>query len=172
VFLHTFEYYDPEHKTSLNGRSRIITLELSKLDKVIVKPIGEMTASEHWAVFFRYLTDKSKRKTINEIVEQEEGIAMASEVLMNISKDEAERARLMSEFKFQMDTQSKIGHAKREGRLEGRREGRQEGRQEGQREIARKMKARGRPLEEIVEDTGLTEAQIQGLECIPEAIIR
>jgi predicted transposase/invertase (TIGR01784 family) len=122
VFLHNFQYYDPEHKTSLNGRSRIITLELSKLDKVIAKPIGEMTAPEHWAVFFRYLTDKSKRRTINEILEQEEGIAMASEVLMTISKDEAERARLMSEFKYQMDTQSKIGHARREGRREASRE--------------------------------------------------
>jgi hypothetical protein len=40
VFLHTFEYYDSEHKTSLNGRSRIITLELSKLGKVITKPRG------------------------------------------------------------------------------------------------------------------------------------
>jgi hypothetical protein len=73
---------------------------------------------EHWGVFFRYLTDKSKRRTINEILEQEEGIAMASEVLMSISKDEAERARLMSEFKYQMDTQSKIGYARREGRKE------------------------------------------------------
>ncbi|MDR2177779.1 MAG: Rpn family recombination-promoting nuclease/putative transposase, partial [Treponema sp.] len=122
VFLHTFEYYDPEHKTSLSGRSRIITLELSKLDKVVTKPIGKMTAAEHWGVFFRYLPDKNKRRIINEILEQEEGIAMASEVLMSISKDEAERARLMSEFKYQMDTQSKIGHARREGKLEGREE--------------------------------------------------
>jgi hypothetical protein len=57
-------------------------------------------------------------RIINEILEQEEGIAMASEVLMSISRDEAERARLMSEFKYQMDTQSKIGYARREGREE------------------------------------------------------
>jgi hypothetical protein len=115
VFFHTFEYYDPVHKISLNGRSRIITLELSKLDKVVEKPIEAMTTPEHWAVFFRYLTDKSKRRKINEIVEQEEGIAMASEVLMTISKDEIERARLMSEYKYAVDTQSKVVHAKREG---------------------------------------------------------
>jgi predicted transposase/invertase (TIGR01784 family) len=151
VFLHTFEYYDPEHKTPLNGRSRIITLELSKLDKVSTKPPVEMTAPELWAVFFRYLTDKSKRQTINEILEQEEGIAMASEVLMSISKDEAERARLMSEFKYQMDTQSKIGYARREGRLEGREE------------VARRLKSRGRPLSEIAEDTGLDIAVISEL---------
>ena len=48
IILHTFEYYDHEHGVSLNGRSRIITLELSKLDKVVEKPIKEMGAPEHW----------------------------------------------------------------------------------------------------------------------------
>ncbi|MCL2805820.1 MAG: hypothetical protein FWD26_07770, partial [Treponema sp.] len=61
VVFHTFEYYDPEHNISLNGKSRIITVELSKLDKVIEKPVKAMTSAEHWAVFFQYLTDKSKR---------------------------------------------------------------------------------------------------------------
>jgi hypothetical protein len=41
---------------------------------------------------------------------------MASEVLMSISKDEIERARLMSEYKYVVDTQSKVVHARREGR--------------------------------------------------------
>jgi predicted transposase/invertase (TIGR01784 family) len=76
---------------------------------------------------------------------------MASEVLMSISKDEAERARLMSEFKYQMDTQSKIGHARREGR------------QEGREEVARRLKSRGHPLSEIAEDTGLDIAVIREL---------
>jgi hypothetical protein len=86
-FLHQFEYYDPLRGVSLGGRSRIITVELSKLDPVIEKSTREMTAPEHWAVYFRYLTDKAKRRKINEILELEEGIAMASEVLMTISKE-------------------------------------------------------------------------------------
>jgi predicted transposase/invertase (TIGR01784 family) len=122
VILHTFEYYDRENGVALNGRSRIITLELSKLDKVIEKPTRDMSAPEHWGIFFRYLTDKAKRGKINEIIEYEEGIAMASEVLMTISKDEVERARLMSGYKYQLDLQSKITYAKREGKLEGRQE--------------------------------------------------
>ena len=110
-FFHRFEYFDPEHDISLNGRSRIITLELSKLELVVEKPTEEMTATEHWAVFFRYLRDRSKRQKINEILEYEEGIAMASEVLLTISKDEVERARLMSELKYELDTQSKVSYA-------------------------------------------------------------
>ncbi|MDR2951924.1 MAG: Rpn family recombination-promoting nuclease/putative transposase [Treponema sp.] len=117
-FYHCFEYYDPERRVTLDGKTRIITLELSKLERVVEKPTVEMSAAENWAVFFRYHKDKDKRRKIKEIIEREEGIAMASKVLMEISKDDAERARLLSEYKFQMDWQSKIVHAKREGRQE------------------------------------------------------
>ncbi|GHV89407.1 hypothetical protein AGMMS50267_17670 [Spirochaetia bacterium] len=126
-FFHTFEYYDAERKVSLGGRSRIITLELSKLELIVAKTPETMTASEHWAVFFRYLADKTKRQKINEIVQLEEGISMASAVLMTISRDEVERARLESEYKYEVDTQSKVVHAKREGLREGKREGKREG---------------------------------------------
>ena len=116
--MHNFEYYDPVHKVPLNGRTRIITVELSKLEKVMNKPIEAMSAAEMWAVFFQYSTDKAKREMINEIINHEEGIAMASEVLMTISRDEVERARLRSEEKYVLDTQSKLTDAKRQGRNE------------------------------------------------------
>ena len=122
VFLHNFEFYDTANRISLKGKSRIITLELSKLNKIVEKPTADMSVLEYWAVYFQYLTDKSKRKKINEILEREEGIAMASEVLITISKDEVERARLMSEYKYELDTQSDLAYAKREGYLEGQQE--------------------------------------------------
>jgi len=118
-FSHSFEYYDPIHGVSLNGKSRIITLELSKLEEIVEKSTDEMSAQEYWAVFFRYLTDKSKRWKINKIIEREDGIAMASEVLKSISKDEIERARLMSEYKYELDLQSKLVTAERKGIQEG-----------------------------------------------------
>jgi predicted transposase/invertase (TIGR01784 family) len=150
-FFHRFEYYDRQRQISLKGRSRIITLELSKLDAMTDKPAAEMSAPEHWAFFFRYLTDRSKREKINEIVGYEEGIAMASEVLMRISKDEVERARLMSEYKYELDTQSRVVHAKREGIREEKLE------------TARKMKADTMPVDLITKYTGLTEQQVADL---------
>jgi hypothetical protein len=80
------------------------------------------TAKFRWAVFFRYITDTTKRQTINQIVEVEEGIAMACQVLRTVSRDKAERARLMSEYKFVTDTQSKMVQAKRLGRAEMQKE--------------------------------------------------
>ena len=59
--------------------------------------------------------------------------------------------------------QDGIQKGRQEGRQEGRLEGRLEGRQEGQREVAKRMKARGRPLTEIAEDTGLDAETIREL---------
>ncbi|MDR1218082.1 MAG: Rpn family recombination-promoting nuclease/putative transposase, partial [Treponema sp.] len=50
-FFHNFEYYDPARRISLKGRSRIITMELSKVERVGAKSVREMTAQEHWAYF-------------------------------------------------------------------------------------------------------------------------
>jgi predicted transposase/invertase (TIGR01784 family) len=118
-FLHSFEYYDPEHNVSLNGRTRIITLELAKLGKVADKPTSEMTEPESWAFFFEYLTDRGKRSKINEILEKEEGISMANEVLMSISRNEDERMRILSEEKYLLDRQSEKAYERKEGRKEG-----------------------------------------------------
>jgi len=146
-FLHSFEYYDSVNGVSLNGKSRIITLELSKLEEIVEKSTDEMSAQEYWAVFFKYLTDTSKRQKINEIIELEEGIAMASKVLKSISKDEIERARLMSEYKYAVDLQSKLVTAKRKGKEEGRKEGRLEGEQK----IIELLRS-GKSPEEILKD--------------------
>ena len=175
IFLHSFEYYDPVHYVPLRGKSRIITVELSKLDKIVEKPTQKMSAPEYWAVFFQYLTNKSKRHKINEILKYEEGIAMATEALLNISRDEVERARLMSEYKYQLDTQSKLVHAKREGRREGRLEGHREGRLEGHQEgylegreaVARNALAKGFSPETVHDITGLDLETIKGLQSSP-----
>ena len=115
VILHKFEYYDPLHGVPLNGKSRIITLELPKLDRIIEKSTEAMNTTERWGSFLRYLTDKAKREKINEIIACEEGIAMACEVMMTISKDEIEWARQESKLKYELDLQDMLVHAERKG---------------------------------------------------------
>jgi hypothetical protein len=84
---------------------------------------------------------------VNKIIDVEGGIAMAGQVLLSISKDEIERSRLTSEYKFAVDLQSKMVDARRGG-IE---------------EVARNLLRRNRPVSEIVEDTGLTRQEIEGL---------
>jgi predicted transposase/invertase (TIGR01784 family) len=146
-FIHEFEYYDRKRQVSLGGLTRIFTLELAKLESVVAKPVADMTASERWTVFCRYITDKTKREKINEILEKEEGIAMAGEVLLTISRDEVERARLLSEYKYIVDTQSKVVQAEREK----------------QAEIARNALREGLSIDLIQKITGLDSAIISQL---------
>ena len=72
---------------------------------------------------------------------------MASEVLLTISRDEVERARLMSEYKYQLDMQSKLVHAERQGYKDGV----QMGEQIGEQKIVDLLKS-GKSPEEIIKE--------------------
>ena len=122
-FLHTFEYYDPVCRMPLKGKTRIITLELVKVKRFSGKTAVEMSAPELWAYYFQYLTDKSKRDKINKIAEQEQGITMANEVLLTISRDEIERSRLLSQEKYILDRQSEMVYERRRGIKIGKKRG-------------------------------------------------
>ena len=107
---------------------------------------------------------------------------MASEELMQISRDEAERMRLLSEEKYILDMQSRRAEGRKEGRKEGIEIGREEGieigvergRAEGiarkdaeiaqiKKEIARNLKASGVSLDIIAQSTGLSLEEIEEL---------
>ena len=96
-----------------------------------------------------YLTDEEKRGKIIEIINREEGIAMAVETLVNITQDEIEYARMCNLIKSQLDYQSGMVEAKREGRAEGIHE------------VARKMKEMGDSIEKIQTITGLPAESIE-----------
>ena len=72
---------------------------------------------------------------------------MANEVLMSLSKDEAERMRLMSEHKNKLDLQSEISWARKKARAEGKAEGQLEERQRIQ-----KLLAQGLSIDEIMKN--------------------
>jgi predicted transposase/invertase (TIGR01784 family) len=146
-FYHAFEYYDPARRVSLNGRCKIVALELSKLKKIAEKPANDMSIQEKWAVFFRYLTDKKKRSKINEIIKQEEGISMASEAIMGFTQEEKEYLWKVKREMFELDRQSEITNARRKER----------------KKIARKMKKLGDSDERIHAITGLDMEIIKSL---------
>jgi len=148
---HIFIYYDSDNDISLGGKTRIITVELSKTEPVANKPVEEMTDAELWAVFFQYLTDEARRDKIIEIIDREEGIAMATDTLINITQDEIEYARMSTLIKSELDYQSGIVEATRKGYNEANIEN------------ARKMKADNMPVSQISRYTGLSPEVIDGL---------
>ncbi|WP_461247222.1 Rpn family recombination-promoting nuclease/putative transposase [Treponema sp. R6D11] len=124
--IHNFIYYDPDNRISLDGKTRIITVELVKTKPIVDKPIEEMTTAKQWAVYFQYLTDEEKRAKIIDIINHEEGIAMATETLSKITQDEIEYARMTTLLKSELDYQSGMVNARRSGRKEGLAQGKEE----------------------------------------------
>ena len=120
------------------------------------KPVEEMTHAKLWAVFLQYLTDEEKRGKIIEIINQEEGIAMAVKTLGTFTQSELDYMRESSLLKGELDWQCDMTEARREAR----REGRSEGRNEANLENAQKMKTMGFSAEQIQAVTGLSIEQI------------
>jgi predicted transposase/invertase (TIGR01784 family) len=145
--VHHFEYYDAELGVRLGGRTKIIVVELEKVAAITGKPISEMSGEEMWALFFQFAKERKRRTLVNEVLRKEEGIAMAAEMLLRISREEAERARLESEYKYALDYQSEMVTARREGRAE----------------VARNLKIMGLSPEQIRTATGLSLAEIERL---------
>jgi len=159
-FAHNFQYYDPDNRVSLGGRTRIITVELVKTEPVVGKPVEEMTNAELWAVFFEYLTDEEKRDKIIQIINREEGIAMAVETLVNITQNEIEYARMCNLIKSQLDWNTDLFEARSEGLEEGLTKGREEGLEKGRIETASSLKALGVSADIIIKSTGLSPEEI------------
>ncbi|MCL2356746.1 MAG: Rpn family recombination-promoting nuclease/putative transposase, partial [Defluviitaleaceae bacterium] len=125
----------------------IIFLELSKIEKLLKKPVAELTDIECWLLFFKYAADKSKREMLNKIIEKEEGVNMATQILMTVSKEERERALEFSQLIYELDQRSE-----RESAILG-----------AKREVAKKMKLISIPLDSISEVTGLSLEEVMAL---------
>jgi predicted transposase/invertase (TIGR01784 family) len=105
-YLHIFRFYDSDRCISLGGRISIFTVELPKARKIARnKAVSDMTSAERWALYFLYNTDKSKfgQKLIDEIRKEEEGVKMATEMVMGFSPEEVRYLQQISEEKYETD---------------------------------------------------------------------
>ena len=48
-----------------SSTGKYFNVELSKLKELVEKPVKEMTATERWAFYFRYINDREKQDKIN-----------------------------------------------------------------------------------------------------------
>ena len=75
--------------------------------------------------------------------------------MLNISQDKRERAIAISRKKFQTDYASDMATSEDRGEKRGNKNGRLD--------VARNMMKRNRPIDEIMEDTGLSREEIEAL---------
>ena len=151
----------------LNDAVTIIFVELTKLQKVLEKPIEEMNILEMWSVFLQYVDKEEYRDIVEQIAEAKGEIKMAMETLIHVSQDERERAINRSRRMWQCDYESNMNTSREAGLILGREEGREEGRKENALETAKNMAADGEPVEKIIKYSGLTREEVEALLLLP-----
>ena len=103
-FVNRFSFRD-EVGMELIDSVGIIFVELSKLDDIMKKSVEDMNGEEFWALFFAIGSDPKHEDLLDKMITARSEIKMANELLQTISKDENERARYRSRYKFEMDMQ-------------------------------------------------------------------
>jgi hypothetical protein len=101
--FHRFSYHDSEHGTDFGGLTNLYVVELEKVAELAGKPSEDLRSEECWGLFLRFYHEREKRGLIDKLVEREEGIAMAVQVMNGFSEEQAEAIRQMSHDKYIMD---------------------------------------------------------------------
>jgi predicted transposase/invertase (TIGR01784 family) len=157
-----FSFRNKEGEELLDAVS-IIFVELSKLNRVMRKPVAAMTSAEMWAVFLAHANKPKHKALVDEIIAARGEIKMAYDLLTGISMNADERARFRAKRKFEMDLRHGMIVSFEEGEIKGKLEGISEGISEGKLETAKNMLKGGLPSDQIVRFTGLTLEQVEKL---------
>jgi predicted transposase/invertase (TIGR01784 family) len=153
-FISRFGFRD-EAGDELSDSVGIVFIELTKLEAITAKPVEEMTGAELWSLFFGYSDKAQHRALLSEVISRRGELKMANDLLASISKDERERANYRSRRIFLMDMEHNMSISHKEGHKEGL--------DEAYLEMAKKLLKRNRPIEEVMEDTGLSREKIEAL---------
>ena len=154
----------------LSDQINMIVIELSKLDAILKKPVGELNSLEMWSIFFKYAPDERRREYINQIISEREEIAMTAALLTEISKDEQERARQRSRRMYETDQISNLLTAEARGEAKGEVRGEAKGEARGKKMgfdgslAAIKGLKNDIPLAQIAAETGLSISEIEKLQ--------
>jgi len=165
-FINSFSMRHDKDNQLLTRAINTMFVELSKLSEILKKPISEMTDLEKWSVFLRYAENPDHREVVNKVIESKEGLAVAGELLMSVSKDERERAVFRSRKMFQTDMESNRVQIQRNiaaALNEGIQQGMQRGMTAGKITIAQSMLLNNEPLGKIILYTNLTPEEIESL---------
>jgi len=112
----TFSTLRTEKGLQISDQVHLIFIELKKLDNILKKPVNEMTSVEDWSIFLGYSDDPDKRELLNKILAKKGALSMAGTLLAEISKDEHERAKRLSQQKYETDRDNEIIVATEKGK--------------------------------------------------------
>ena len=111
---------------SLKAAGKLMQLIFIQLPKVPLMDVKDMSLLEKWSFFLKYFEDEGKQSIIEDVIKQEEGIAMADKIIKYMSQEwidqlneEFEQLRLNDSIRME---NARIKWAKEEGREEGQKD--------------------------------------------------
>jgi predicted transposase/invertase (TIGR01784 family) len=153
-FINPFSIRHDIDNGLLHDAVKVLFVELSKLNEILKKPVDEMTDMERISVFLRYAENPDYRDVVNKVMESKEGLVVAGEVLMSISKDEREQAIFRSRRIYQADLESNRVTAERNIAIE---------KKKAVLVVARNLLDFGDTADKIALVTGLTREEVETL---------
>jgi predicted transposase/invertase (TIGR01784 family) len=162
AYHHSFELYDKENNTRFTDVVGVHTLELTKLPAV-----DDGSELCDWLKFIK----SDDEEELQMLAQKSPELHKAVGIIMEISQDEQMRLQAEAYEKYRRDQSARLWGAQQageikgrvEGKAEGKAEGRVEGRVEGIITVAQRMLKRGKSINEVAEDTGLSIADIERL---------
>jgi len=110
---------------------------------------------EEWCIYMKYKDEPWAQPLIKELRRKEEGIMRAEKALVKVDRSYLRYVRSMNIMKNDIDRAFQYKRMVEEYRAQNK--------TEVSLEIARKLLRRNRPIDEIIEDTGLTRDEIESL---------
>jgi predicted transposase/invertase (TIGR01784 family) len=107
----------------VSDQINMVVIEMSKLNNLPKKSVENISSLEAWSLFFNFADKPEYRGLINNLIQTKEEINMATELLMEISQDERERAIMRSRRMYETDQINAILVAEDRGKAEGKAEG-------------------------------------------------
>ena len=153
-FINSFSMRHDMDNGMLHNAVQAMFVELTKLSEILKKPVEEMTDLERFSVFLRYAENPDYRDIVNRVIESKEGLAVAGEVLMSISKDERERAIFRSRRIALADQESNRVTAERNLAIAEKK---------AVSVVAKNLLLMHIPIDQIIKATGLTRDEIEML---------
>ena len=171
-----FRVKEEETGLLLSDKLEFHFLELEKVDGS--QEVSELNSIEKLGAYLKYAGDEDRQGYVQEILDGEE-IAMTDNLYRKLTQDEIEYQRMESEFRYELQYNTDMERARKQGLAEGHEagkaegiaegesrglaKGKAEGKTEGKLEIATAMKTKGLDIETIAELTGLSVEEIEKL---------
>ena len=128
--------------------------------------ISNLSQDEKWCIYMKYRHEEWASPLIEKLC-QEEGIMHAEKTILKVDRNYRKFARNMAIWKNNLDRSFAMDSAWQKGKAEGIIEGEAKGELKGYNKaslnIAKKMKTKGHPIDEIIELTGLSSKAIKKL---------